>query len=223
MNPITKTIFLSFFIFSSCTVKLHLPEGEPVPEQLAKKCLQRLNNQYPSSFQLTQRILLTVSGKEYDFIGSLTMHGDSVFRAVALGEMGGIFLDLQYDSGRVRILKNPGRMPGCPLTDGVARDILHLYAFSFNNRDIKSSLKNKRLYMQLSDSGVVSDLLTFERQNLIVSEQIIDRRVVCRAQYQNYTKQEGFGCPLPSRILVENKKWHYSLKIDLLKIIKFSE
>ena len=199
-------------------VKLHLPEGEPVPEQLAKKCLQRLNNQYPSSFQLTQRILLTVSGKEYDFIGSLTMHGDSAFRALALGEMGGTFLDIQYDSGRVQILKNPGNMPEHPLTTGIVEDILHLFTFPGNGCDFESSLQDDRLHLQLADSPEATTMLTFEQSNLVASEKYINGRVVRRAQYSNYQKMDGFGCPLPQRILLENKKWRYSLKIDLLKI-----
>lgn len=223
MNFLIKSVIFCLFTLSSCTVKLHLPEGEAFPEQLARKYLQRLDKQYPSSFQLTQRILLTVSDKEYDFIGSLTVKGDSVFRAVALGEMGGTFLDIQYDSGHVKILKNPGNMPAHPLNMGVGNDILHLFATSWKCHDFESSLRGDLLYLQLNESQDRSTLLTFEQNNLIASEQKSGHRVLRRVQYSNFKKIKEFNCPLPQRILIENKKWHYSMKIDLLKINKLAE
>ncbi len=217
------SILFFYFIVISCTVKLSLPKGEKVCAGLTQKNLWQLENQYPKSFQLTQRILLSVSGKEYDFIGSLTMRQDSVFRAVALGEMGGTFLDIKHETDTVSILKNSGNLPENPLLDGVVGDILYLFSFSRGNKKLASSFHNEQLHVQLSDSINETTILIFEKNNLIASEQIIDGQLVRKAQYSNYIKSVVSGCPLPGRILLENKKWRYTLKIDLLKIIQIPE
>ena len=97
--------FMLLILVLSCRVKLYLPEGRDVPEHQVQKQIQFLQQQYPDSFLLTQRIILTIAGKQYDFIGSLKMNPDKSFHLVAVGEMGGAFLEIQKVGGEIKILK----------------------------------------------------------------------------------------------------------------------
>ena len=96
-------ISLVILIFNCTSPKIYTLN--PIIDQnLIDKYTELLNNQYPDSFALTQRIILNVSGKQYDFIGQLTMNRGHAFRAVAFGEMGGQFIDILAKNDTVLIL-----------------------------------------------------------------------------------------------------------------------
>lgn len=202
----------------SCTVKFHLPEGELLPQKVARQLLVRMEIQYPDSFQLTQRILLNVAGKEYDFIGYLKMQKKGNFRAMALGELGGTFLDIQSGPAETRILKNAADLPQGPLKEGVAGDIRFLYGCLQKYTPLNSSRAKDALYVELTDSASSQLVLAFDRTKLLSSKELINGKVRRTAQYKDYRKFDGISCALPCRIILENKRWHYKLRIDLLNI-----
>jgi len=194
-----------------------------LPEQQVQNQIQFLQQQYPDSFLLTQRIILTISGKQYDFIGSLKMIKNKSFHLVAVGEMGGAFLEIQKADGEIKILKNPGELPENPLLEGVVEDINHLYNFVVFD-ECHSSLKDESCWsLYFKDDSEASRLYTFDRNYLLESDGLEKGKVVRRARYSDYRKFDGVECVLPARIILENKKWRYSLKIDLLKIKNLSE
>jgi len=211
-------ILLIFFFITSCKVKLYLPEGRDVSGQRVQKQIQFLQQQYPDSFLLTQRIILTISGKQYDFIGSLKMNADKSFHLIAVGEMGGAFLELQHKSGKTKILKNPGNLPENPLLDGVVEDINHLYNFMVFNECHSSLIDESSWSLYFKSDSEASRLYTFDSNYLVESDGLEKGKVIRRIVYSNYRKFDNVDCALPARIILENKKWRYSLKIDLLKI-----
>ena len=220
MNIKIKLIFLIFLFILSCKVKLYLPEGRDVPEQQVQKQIRFLQQQYPDSFLLTQRIILTISRKQYDFIGSLKMNKDKSFHLVAVGEMGGAFLEIQKAAGEIKILKNPGKLPEKPLLEGVVGDINHLYNFAIFD-ECHSSIKDESSWsLYFKNDSESSRLYTFDSNYLLESDGLEKDKVVRSAVYSDYRKFDSMDCVLPARIILENRKWHYSLRIDLLKIKK---
>lgn len=189
-----------------------------MPEQQVQKQIQFLKQQYPDFFLLTQRIILTISGKQYDFIGSLKMNADKSFHLVAVGEMGGVFLEIKNVDGKIKIFKNPGKLPEKPLLDGVVGDINHLYNFAVNEK-CHSSIKDENSWsLYFKDDSETSRLYTFDSNYLLEADGLEKGKLIRSAVYSDYRKFDSVDYVLPARIILENKRWHYSLKIDLLKI-----
>ncbi|MBN1406159.1 MAG: hypothetical protein JW956_00130, partial [Calditrichaceae bacterium] len=113
-------IFTLLFLSGSCSSYKIITTSALNDPSIEKKYLDLLNTQYPDSFSITQRIILNIAGKQYDFIGQLTMNRNNAFRAVAFGEMGGQFIDLIAKGDSVSILANPTGLPEKPILQGVA-------------------------------------------------------------------------------------------------------
>lgn len=196
---------------------------ESRPEEV-KSAVERLESRYPKQFRLKQRLALRALGKQYDMIGYLVVNGDGSLRAVALGEMGGRIFDLALEDGKPKILKKPEKMPPKPLLDGVIGDIRHL--FMHPEHDAAFYRKDER------DGGCVSlrrgtgkDLKISDfwfdegtQGELARSLQSDGRRILREAEYFEYKRLPGFKQPIPTRIILKNYRWHYTLEAQALEI-----
>jgi hypothetical protein len=175
---------------------------------------------YPPEFRISQRIMLMVDKKEFDFIGYLAMRQSKAFRAVAFGALGGKIFDFLFENGNHRVLRNPDGMPLRPLHDGVMKDIRHLYDSRFSNRaslikqigncvTVRSRLNDRdfELYVFSMDTGLL-------QKSMVMSDDI----TISDAVYSDYREYRGIKGSLPSRIVMTNHRWHYQMKIALLKI-----
>jgi len=201
---------------ASKTLQYNADQFHPVEDNTYT---QLINKQYPDSFALTQRIILNAGGKQYDFIGQLTMHRGKAFRAVTFGEMGGQFMDLLFKNDSLSVLVNPSNIPDKPISEGVAEDIRQLFFFNiYPEPDVSET-----------DTNIVN--LIFEAENnerLIYSidkktNQIINLdsysgdKQIRSVKFMEFEKYPEWQSKIPSLIELTNHRWHYSLEIRLLK------
>jgi hypothetical protein len=179
---------------------------------------------HPDSYKAVQRIVLRAQGKQYDFVGYLRVRDSNNFRALALGEMGGTLFDLALEGGEPRIFKKPENMPPQPLLDGVIGDIRFLFAAG------PLRVLNHE-YVPLPDWGYVLNVWTDtvngpdgsqvyrfdESGQLIGSRETWKGRTVRCASLRDWRLFPGCDRALPGRILLENRRWHYEMEIELLK------
>lgn len=194
----------------------------PVPALNAEGQRERmleLLDIYPGEFRLFQHIIMKVNGKEYDFMGYLVVKRMKGFRALAFGEMGGRIFDFIERDGKREIAAKPGAMPSSPLLDGVMGDISHLYD-TVQFEDAYPSMKGENtLSLVLRKWGHgFSEFVFSSSGDLLASIEAVDGRLVRRANYADYRLYQGWARPLPSRITLINHRWHYELRIELLKI-----
>ena len=113
------------------TCSSHRPPVEP---QTAEKPA----DPYPPEFRMSHHALLTVLGKQYDFVGYLGVNRARDLRAVAFADMGGKLFDLMIRDGRAEVLAKPGRMPSGPLKR-ILRQMQLIFLAGRNVRRIESN------------------------------------------------------------------------------------
>ena len=194
----------------------------PVPAHYAEGQRERmleLIDPYPGEFRLSQHIIMKASNKEYDFLGYLVVKRKKGFRALAFGEMGGRVFDLIERDGKREIAAKPGAMPSNPLLDGVMEDISHLYD-TWEFKDAYISMKEESTFGLVMRKGVnrFSEHVFSDNGDLMASMEVVDGRLVRSANYSDYKSYSGWERPLPSIITLFNHRWHYELRIELLKM-----
>lgn len=174
---------------------------------------------YPGEFRLTQHIIIKADNKEYDFTGYLLVKSKKGFRALALGDMGGRIFDLIEWEGKRVIKTRPGAMPSNPLLDGIMGDINHMYIAGVFE-DVWLSGKDKDVISIVMRKGEnrFAEFVFSDGGDLMSSMEVVDSRLVRKVIYSDYISYPGWARPLPSRITLVNQRWHYELRIDLLKI-----
>lgn len=202
------------FIAGCAAPKYNLPAPASKTESMPA-----LLDYYPEEFRISQHIIMKIGGKEYDFIGYLAKSRSGDIRAVAFGEMGGKIFDFMEKNGTREVLVRPDGMPLNPLLDGVMGDISHLYkadmegAYPAERQDGHTGLVVRKNgdriaeYIYAKDDSICSS-----------SIEAIGGRVVRRAEYADYRVFPGWDRPLPSRTTLSNYRWHYDLRIELLKV-----
>jgi len=212
-------IFSSVFILGSCTSYKIIPNNTVIDSLNEKTCTKILNHQYPDSFALTQHILLTVAGKQYDFIGQLTMDRGAAYRAVAFGEMGGQFIDLLVNDDSISILSNPANLPENPIRQGVAEDISQLFFYKnitkVNCSDLADSLF--KVTINISKDDQIIYLLNSNNNQILNLNCYSGNKLTRTVEFLDYYKQNGWDPAMPSYIKLTNHRWHYALEIRLLK------
>ena len=212
--------FIVFILLYYCTSnKILIPGSINNDPQSRTKYIEVLNNQYPDSFALTQRILLNVAGKQYDFIGQLTMNRGTAFRAVTFGEMGGQFIDLLATGDSVSILANPANLPEKPILQGVAEDIKQLFYYhdirDLDDSDLDSSYV--KISIITSEDDQLIYLININNKEIYSLNYFSGNKLIRSVEFLEYKKQDGWDREIPSYIKLTNLQWHYSLKINLLK------
>jgi hypothetical protein len=178
-----------------------------------------LNNQYPDSFSITQRIILNVAGKQYDFIGQLTMNRGTAYRAVAFGEMGGQFIDLLATKDSIIILSNPTDLPKKPIVHGVAEDIKQLFYYDtvtdLNFSDLANS--TVKISINLSDNDQLIYMINKYNNQILNLHVYSGTKQIGSTEFLEYKKYDSWEHEIPSYIKLTNYRWQYSLEIRLLK------
>ena len=57
-------------------------------------CGEAINERYPQKFKMTQRVVLNIGGKQYDFNGYLLVDRDKGFRGAGFSDIGGKVFDV---------------------------------------------------------------------------------------------------------------------------------
>lgn len=194
----------------------------PVPALHAegqKEAMLKLLDIYPGEFRLVQHIIMKANGKEYDFTGYLVVKRKKGFRALAFGEMGGRIFDFIEKDGKREIADKPVAMPSGPLLDGVMGDISHLYdTVQFDDAYPSMKGENTMSLVLRKQGNRLSEYVFSSNGGPAASTEAVDGRLIRSAGYSDYRLYDGWSRPLPSRITLVNHRWHYELRIELLKM-----
>ena len=208
-------LFILSALLLTCAVKLRIPRPDTLTASQLTSCRQQLHDQYPPAFNLTQRITLTQGKKSYDFIGYLRMASNGNFSAVAAAEMGGTFVALNRRAGKVTISRNPLALPVSPLRDGVAGDILFLFATNSDSGRWSGGWAEETL--QLFDQQALRLIRYQLVENKLTDATMWEQdRMVRQAEFKDYRFYPGWSHAVPTVILCANKRWGYNLRIELL-------
>jgi len=212
----------SFIIISgltSCYSNKYIPE-EPLDDQGNLNFYKRqLDIQYPDTFALTQRIVLKIKDKQYDFLAQLFMDRKGFFRAVVFGDMGGKFIDILFKNGEIRLLSNPTSMPEKPLVEGVVKDILHLYNYESGYNAYLFANDNSNIGVLEDYPNSIQNKFIFDSTNnlIIRSSTTKNGKVIRDVSYTSHTLFNDWQVKLPARIILNNYRWFYTLEVQLLK------
>lgn len=208
-------------LLPSCAPARHITTAVAAADDPGRPLLAGLAARYPSEFSASQRILLTVHGREYDLAGFLARKGGTT-RALAYGELGGKIFDFELAREGSRVLLKPDGMPRRPLSKGVLRDIAHLYG--------AAEVRGRPLLIERPAGGVC--LVVPEAGTAIVTEYLFSKgdgsceaviesrrgKIVRRVEFSDYRLFPGWERPVPALILVRNYRWDYTLRIELLTL-----
>jgi hypothetical protein len=185
----------------------------------AEKYILMLSRVYPERFTIKQKIILTVGGLQYDFIGYLAVWKGNAFRAVAFGDMGGKFVDLLFRDGRLEIVKSflPENEREL-FREGVLYDILHLYMFRKQAKSFTCLSEGRGCSLYCEEENGKSDQYVFDVLDVNISSRtIVDGKVIREVTYE-WREGEDRGAPdVPYKIRLVNHYWHYNLEIEVLE------
>lgn len=190
------------------------PGQKPLEAKVFKKDKghHSVQNIYPESLSLSQHILLTVKGKEFDFPAYLAIDRNKGYRAVAFTDMGGKVFDFLSIKGESKIISKPERMPDVPILRGVMNDISLLF--------MPYGAGSQPLYREDRNSpDDVEIKTTFSGDDRIASYEIKKRgEPFSKISLSNYRLFTGWDKALPAKIEIINYRWDYTIEIELLKI-----
>jgi len=190
-------------------------EDPPVQEALVRS----LHRRYPAQYRLVQRLALRTRGKQYDLVGYLVVSDAETLRALALGEMGGRLFDFSLERRVTIILKKPEGMPVRPLTLGVAEDLRHLFLPPPDLSLARRAGGSPALVGNGPGARAVEYAFDAGGRYLQMSVESEGGGVVRQASYADYRVLAAATEAVPTRIVLENRRWQYTLEIDALELI----
>ncbi len=205
---------LACVILSGCVSTIPLPHAGVSPPNRAPGTWRPV---FPREFTASQRIVLKTGGREFDFLGIIAVRTPGECRARAMGEMGGTFFDFLYADSVFHILTRPDRFPVSPLRDGVCGDLLHLYGL-YKGDPVPADSGGTAWIRKLDDA--LSEVFLFDSAAVRPSRSLMfdGKRCIREVEYREYRFWETCGMPIPAKIRLLNRRWHYRLDIELLKI-----
>lgn len=169
-----------------------------------------VQNIYPESLSLSQHILLSIKGKEYDFPAYLAIDQNKGYRALAFTDMGGKVFDFLSIMGENKIISKPKMMPEIPILKGVMEDIELLfmpYSVGSYYKENRTNPDNVNIKTTFSGDDRLSSY-EIEKNNKLFSKIILS----------NYRLFPEWKKALPAEIKIINYRWDYVIEIKLLKI-----
>ena len=211
------------------TIKIHLilqtllllsiaacatPDYKPLKVEVLRddKTHHSVENIYPESISLSQHILISIKGKDFDFSAYLAIDQNKGYRAVAFTDMGGKVFDFLSINGENKIISKPKSMPEIPILKGVMDDIRLLF--------MPHNVDSQPHYREDRDSPDNVDIKkTFSGDDRISSYEIKkDNELFSKIEFSNYRLFQGWDKALPAKIEIINYRWDYTIEIELLKI-----
>jgi len=220
-GPAVLCALLAGLCVAACLAPRHvLPARTDAPAALQDELTGQLARRYPPAYRAVHRLAISAGGKQYDLVGYLVVTGPDTLRALALGELGGRIFDLALAAGAPAILKKPNSMPPRPLTHGVIGDLRHLFlpppphlAFA------RSPEGSPALLGEESGERAVEYVFDVAGRHLERSVESEGGRVVREVSYSDYRALGPGAEEVPTRIILENRRWRYRLIAELLELI----
>lgn len=170
---------------------------------------------YPESISLSQHILITIRGKDFDFPAYLAIDQNKGYRAIAFTDMGGKVFDFLSIKGESKIISKPKKMPHIPILNGVMDDISLLF--------MPYSAKGQMTYPYYKEDSNNDDAIDiktiFSNEGRISSYEIKkNNEPFSLIELSNYRLFPGWDKALPAKTKIINYRWDYTIEIILLKI-----
>ena len=208
-----------FFPLAGCMSKKYVvpsPIGNATTETVA--IIERVN-MYPDEFKAFQHITLKVKGSEFNFIGYLAFKRDYGFRALSYGELGGKVFDLMEKGEVGTVIFKPENMSLKPLRDGVIGDIELIFCAVGAEESYIGERDAYALSLISTSGGAKKEFLFLTPDGLPEkSVEVYEEKLIREVTYGGYKLYPGWNRVLPSLITVRNRRWHYELRVELLKI-----
>src|SRR5262249_33580362 len=108
---------------------------------------------FPVEFTISQRILWTFRGKDYDFV-SYAVRTQEKLNVQFFNDLGGKIFDFSVDpSGKVFVQKKPEHMPERFITNGIGRDLWIFYNLPETAPGPQKILIDQTTFEFMKDSG----------------------------------------------------------------------
>lgn len=187
-----------FVLFIGCACQKYMLE----PGLTETKDKTELLN-FPRSYRLVHKVRLKVRGMSLDFTGYLAVNG-ACCRAVAVSEIGGTIFDLLNCNGLRKVIKNPARIPATSLKRGVLGELDYLFAHPEGNN---KNTNDARLTVKINKDDTQITLLLLQ-----------DGCLLSEINIQSFQTVEGWPHPIPAKFQVNNKRWGYTMEVELLRL-----
>lgn len=196
-----------------------LPEGGMVDDPaLRARCVEALEQAWPPSYRIAQKVRVEIRGRRIDLLGYLAVRRGYGYRAVAMGEMGGKFLDILWVDGAPSLLLKPEPLPRNPIEQGVAGDIL--LAFD------PPAMNEAQLYRDEADRPVLvcgdpkdcvcEAVFAPGGGRPVALREAVGGRWVRTVRFDTWRESTEAGRALPERIVIRNRRWGYTTTADLV-------
>lgn len=212
-------VLLAAVCLVACAGPRHVLPVRVEDPSLQEELVRSLHRRYPTQYRMVQRLALQTRGKQYDLIGYLVVSDAETLRALALGEMGGRLFDFSLEGSVTTILKKPEGMPGRPLTLGVAEDLRHLFLPPPDLSLARRADGSPALVGNGPRARAVEYAFDAGGRYLQMSVESEGGRAVRQASYADYRVLAPATEAVPTRIVLENRRWRYTLEIDALELI----
>jgi hypothetical protein len=188
-----------------------------LPTDVAETLLDQWNGLFPGECMLTQRIVLKLGGKVYDFSGAAAIRRPDKFRIMAFGDMGGLLFDfLLSDSVRI-VKKMPRGMPEGPIYRGVLQDIQFLYGL--HTGIVSAARLDSGLTACRLTDGEIMHTCIFDSAFLpLTANSVRGRRRIRTVDFLEFGQVQGDPSPLPVRMVLVNHQYRYRMEVSTSRV-----
>lgn len=214
-------LFCWLIVFSwpvGCVSHPYLPGEQLSDDRLLTHYLSQLHDRRPGFCKLTQRVLVHVDNTDFDMTAYLWLAADDSWQGVALGDMGMKLYELRFDGTRGEILSKPNAISQRPIHHGVIGDIQHLFGRkqALNAHLVEEREQTVGVVLRRGNAYIEEYRFSEGQSVPLRSLEARDGRIVREASYFEPRYFEDCHCTMPTRIILRNYQWEYSMEIVLL-------
>lgn len=217
-----KYFFYIFFtiITVSCTTSINsiFKDYELTIDKNKKQELQSIiEDRNPVKLKITERAVITINEKQYDFIVITVFENIDKFRTLFLTDMGNTVLDFIYSEDTLNIITNLAGIPENIILKGFCTDLRHIN-FSMLSSLYNTSLysKNGQFLLTINDNNY-NELFFFNTTgNIFKSIYSKRNRIISESTYHIQNKEAA-------NIYITNYKFNYTAHVSILKAAQFDD
>ena len=187
---IIAIVILTVFISCSTNINSIIKEITKIDDYKKEQNLTvKLTELKFTNIRITQKIVLTIRNKQYDFVTYTAMASSDKFRIIFLTDMGNTVLDFIYSNGNLNVVTNLSGIPDEFILNGFCKDIKHIYGsvLSVNNPASLYVLENDYLLMRSYEE--ILEIFYFDKdedENIYKSLYSDNNKLISNVHYNNY-------------------------------------
>ncbi len=211
-------LILTLLLFISCSTNINsiLKEIEKVEDyETEQKLAEKLLEHNYTNIRITQKIVLTMRNRQYDFVTYIAFVSSDKFRIIFLTDMGNTVLDFIYSYGNLNVISNLSGIPDKLILNGLYKDIQHIYGSVLSGNNSAELYTQENEYLLIRSNKENTEIFYFDEdddENISESLYSDDNIIVSNVHYSNYIDN------IPQKISVENFRYDYAMEIQLLEM-----